>query len=117
AGGSIRGAGQTGAVQQSVVGPAAEVSGSGTAGGAHGSGLRSWREVSRARERALHAVFLGADFTVSISAGALQGNRLSGAAASLLDLREQRGGEEIERDAGPGSEQAVATSAGNADRR
>src|SRR5208282_3424209 len=113
--GSFLGPGEAGAVQQGVVGPAGEIPGRGAAAGAHGSGFRSRREVSRAGECAVHAVFSGADLPVPVSARAMQGSRGGGAAASLLDLREQKGRRKVERHAVHGHKQALAGCDGNDD--
>src|ERR1700722_18419666 len=114
--GSVFGAGEAGRVQQGVVGFAAEVFGDCTAGGADGSGFRSGSKGARAGKCAVHALFSGADIAISISAGAVPGGGVLGVAASLLDLRQQAGGEEVERDAGAGAEQTVAGGAGDVER-
>ena len=83
-----------GAVQQGLVGAAAEVSGHRAAGGSQRERFRSGREVSRAGQRALHALFPGRHPAVPVSSRAGAGGRLPCgrkryAAASLLDLRQQ----------------------------
>ena len=80
---------KTGPVQQSVVGFAAEVSGHRAAGGAHGSGFRSRREISRAGETCRTCAYFLARILQFQFQRALCRKRVYRAAASLLDLREQ----------------------------
>ena len=92
-----------------------EVSGRGAAGGAQRGGFRSGREVSRAGELSVRALFSGGHFAVPVSSGAGEGGGLHGSAEPLLHLREQGGGGPVERDACDGRERAVAQGAGGAD--
>ena len=62
----LQGRNQVRRLQQSLVGDAREVSGHFASGGAQRGRLRSRREVSRARERAVHALLPGADLAVPV---------------------------------------------------
>src|SRR5213076_2666731 len=78
-------------------------------------GLRSRREVPHRRERAVRALFPGADSPVPVPSRALPGRRRERPAEPLLDLREQGGGRAAGHDAGDGTEPPVAGGAGGAD--
>ena len=103
-------------VQPGLVGAAAEVPGRGRARGAQRERLRPRRQVPRARQRPLHALLPGAHPPVPVPPRAGAGGRLQGAAAPLLDLREQGGRRAAERHDGDGAEPAVAGGARGADR-
>ena len=62
-------------LQQGVVGPAAEVSGRRAAGRRARRGFRSRRQVSRAGQHAVHALFPGAHSAVPVSPRAVPGRR------------------------------------------
>src|SRR5580693_6458936 len=104
-------------IQQSVVGFAAKISGNRSAGAANGSGFRSRRKISRARECAVYALFSGAHSAIPIPARALSRDRIFRAAASLLDLWQQGGRRTVEQEGLDGRKQAVAGGAGSLDRR
>ena len=83
------GRGDAGRLQQGVVGPAVEVSGRRAAVAARRGVLRSGREVPRARQHAVHALFPRRHPAVPVPSRAVEDRRLHDAAAPLLDLREQ----------------------------
>src|SRR6185437_71574 len=83
-------------LQQSVVGTAREVPGRDGAGAAQRTGLRRWCEVSRAGKHALRSLLPGRDSTVSVPSGVVPRSRVYGTALSVLDLRKQESGREVE---------------------
>src|ERR1700724_3020832 len=115
--GSLLRPSEAGGIQQGVVGIGSQIPGSRSAGGAYRSGFRSRCEISRARECAVHSLFSGADFAISVSARALPRGGVLRTAASLLDLWQQGSRRKIEQDALAGREQALAGSAGSFNRR
>ena len=108
--------GHAGALQQRLVGTAREVSGHRPAGGAHRGRLRSRREISHPRQRALHALLPGPRLSVPVLSRHVPGRRLQGAAQSLLGLRIEGGRRAAERDAVDGLLEALARSAEGHDR-
>ena len=70
--------------------------------------FRRRRQISRAGERALHALLPRADPAVPVLQGGLRHGRLARAAAPLLLLRQSRGRPAAERDAGDGRVAALA---------
>ncbi len=109
------GAGQARSIQPGLVGFALEISGRGAARRAHGGELRSRREIPRARKCTLCPLFPCGHLSVPVSTRAVQGSRGGGAAAPLLDLRQQKGRRKVERHALHGRQQAVAGRAGSPD--
>ncbi len=95
-------------LQQGVVGPAAEVPGRGAVNAARRGLLRSRRQVPRARQHAVHAVFPRPHPPVPVPPRAVAGGRLQEPAAPLLDLRKQGSGAAAQRDADDGPVAAVA---------
>src|SRR5215217_1506337 len=91
------------------MGPAAAaISGHRSAGAAQRAGLRSGRQISRRRERALHALFPRPHPPVPILPGGLPPGGMDGSAPPLLLLQQSRGRPAAERDARHGRLAAVA---------
>ena len=86
-------------LQQGLVGSAPEVPGRRAAVDARRGVLRSGRQVSRAGQHAVHALFPRRHPAVPVPSRAVEDRRLHDAAAPLLDLREQGGRPAAERDA------------------
>ena len=106
---------RAGPVQQGVVGPAIEIPGRRAARGAWRAVLRPGREVPRAGRDAVYAILPRAHSAVPVPPRAVETGRLHGAAASLLDLREQGGRGEARSDAQARTLQALARGTRSAD--
>ena len=78
------------------------------AGRAHGSRLRSGRQVPHPGQHAVHALLPVVHPAVPVPAGALRRGRVQGAAVGVLDLRQRGSRAEVRRDAGERPEPAVA---------
>src|SRR5689334_115049 len=99
---------QTCGLQQSLVGSKIEISGRRTASSAQRGGFRSRRKVSRARQRALHALLPGFYLSVPVLSRVVQRGRIYRPAQPLHLLRFEGSRSEIQQDVGDGPEQAVA---------
>jgi peptidyl-dipeptidase A len=108
--------GQARRLQRDVVGPSSEVSGHCRADHAWGGVLRSGREVSRAEQHAIRAVFPRGGVAVPVPPRPGEDGRLHDRAPSLLDLRQQGSGRTPEEGAGHGCVKAVARGARSTDR-
>ena len=103
-------------VQQGLVGSAREVPGRFGAGGAQRRGFRSGREVPRAGQHVVHALFPVVHRAVPVPQGAVRRVRIQGPAVRMLDLRQHRGRREIRGDAQDWRQPALAGLARAVDR-
>src|SRR3982074_476258 len=114
--GSLLRPGEAREIQQNVVGIGSQIPGGSSTRRPYGSGFRSRRKISCARECAVHALFSGAHFAIPVSAGALPRGRILRAPASLLDLWQQTSRRQVKQDAIAGRKQTLARGAGSFDR-
>src|ERR1700694_5176120 len=103
-------------LQQIVVGVAPQISRRSASGFANRSRFRSRREISRRRQRSLHALFSGYNSAIPISPRALQRGQLHRPAKSLLDLRQQGSRSKTRENAGNGRKPPLARRPGGNDR-